>query len=63
MPTGFTEELVDVGGSKIQLLRGGAGEPVLLLHGAGGSTGWLRYVQSLARRYTVYLPSHPGYGK
>ena len=63
MPTGFTEEFVDVGGSKIQLLRGGAGEPVLLLHGAGGSTGWLRYVQSLARRYTVYLPSHPGYGK
>ena len=63
MATGYTEEFVDVGGSTVQLLKGGAGEPLLLLHGAGGSTGWLHYVQSLARNYTIYYPSHPGYGK
>ena len=63
MATAFTEEMVDVGGAKIQVLKGGSGEPLVLLHGAGGSSGWLNYVQALSEKYTVYLPSHPGYGK
>lgn len=63
MASNFTEEFVDVGGSKLQLLKGGSGDPLLLLHGAGGSRGWLRYAQNLADRFTVYLPSHPGFGK
>jgi pimeloyl-ACP methyl ester carboxylesterase len=58
----FTEELIDVGGAKLQLLKGGSGEPLLLLHGAGGNPGWIRYVQDLAEHYTVYFPSHPGFG-
>ncbi len=62
MTANFTEELVQVGGTKIQLFKGGAGDPLLLLHGAGGNRGWLRYVQSLAEQYTVYLPTHPGFG-
>ena len=63
MAVGFTEEFVDVGGSKVHLLKGGSGEPLVLLHGAGGNAGWLRYVQALAERFTIYLPSHPGYGQ
>ncbi len=63
MATAFTEEMVDVGGAKIQVLKGGSGDPLLLFHGAGGSSGWLNYVQALSEKYTVYLPSHPGYGK
>ena len=62
MTANFAEELVQVGGTKIQLFKGGAGEPLLLLHGPGGNRGWLRYVQSLADQYTVYLPTHPGFG-
>ena len=61
MAAGFTEEFVDVGGTKVHLLKGGSGEPLLLLHGSGGNEGWLRYVQALADRYTVYFPSHPGF--
>ena len=63
MATGYTEEFVNIGGSKVHVLKGGSGEPLLVLHGAGGNHGWLRYVQALAEKYTVYLPSHPGYGQ
>ncbi|PKB71860.1 MAG: hypothetical protein BZY87_03230 [SAR202 cluster bacterium Io17-Chloro-G6] len=59
----FTEETVDVGGTKVHTLKGGSGEPLLLLHGAGGNNGWLKSVDALAEKYTVYYPSHPGYGK
>jgi len=59
----FTEEMVDVGGSKVHTLKGGSGEPLLLLHGAGGNSGWLNFADALAEKYTVYYPSHPGYGQ
>lgn len=62
MPVAFKETAVAVGGNPIQLLVGGSGEPLLILHGAGGSEGPLHYAQALAERYTVYLPSHPGFG-
>ena len=62
MSSTFTEEFVQIGNSKLQLLKGGSGEPLLLLHGAGGNRGWLRYVQTLSELYTVYLPTHPGFG-
>ena len=63
MAADFTEEFVDVGGIGVHMLKGGSGDPLVLFHGSGGSSGWLRYVQELAGRYTVYLPSHPGFGK
>jgi pimeloyl-ACP methyl ester carboxylesterase len=59
----FTEEIVDVGGTKVHTLKGGSGEPLLVLHGAGGNNGWLKSIDALAEKYTVYYPSHPGYGK
>ena len=59
----FTEEMVDVGGTKVHTLKGGSGEPLLLLHGANGNNGWAKFVDALAEKYTVYYPSHPGYGK
>ena len=63
MAATFTEEFVEVAGSQIHLMKGGSGDPLLILHGAGGNPGWIRYVQELADHYTVYIPSHPGYGQ
>lgn len=62
MPVAFQETTVSVGGNPIHLQVGGSGEPLLVLHGAGGSEGPLHYAQALAERYTVYLPAHPGFG-
>ncbi len=41
----------------------GAGDPLLLLHGASGSwTHWLRNIPLLAVRYRVLAPDLPGFG-
>jgi pimeloyl-ACP methyl ester carboxylesterase len=59
----WTEEIVEVAGTRLQLVKGGAGEPLLVLHGEMGHPGWLRFHEALARRNTLYIPSHPGFGK
>jgi pimeloyl-ACP methyl ester carboxylesterase len=58
-----TEHTLEVAGIHLQLLKGGSGEALLVLHGAGGNPGWLPYHRELATQFTVYAPSHPGYGQ
>ena len=58
----WTEEIVEVGGAKLQLVKGGTGEPLLILHGEMGHPGWLGFHEALSQHYTLYIPSHPGYG-
>ena len=43
--------------------RGGTGQPLLFLHGAGGLPGWQPFLATLADRYDVIAPDHPGYGQ
>src|SRR5262245_40558781 len=57
------EETIAVGGIKVHTLVGGQGEPLLVLHGAGGNRGWRRWMAAVAERYTVYAPTHPGFGR
>jgi pimeloyl-ACP methyl ester carboxylesterase len=57
-----TEEFLQVGDTKVHLLRGGRGQPLIVLHGAGGGLGWLRFHELMARQFTVLAPVHPGFG-
>ncbi len=57
------EDTIAVGQTRIHMLIGGQGPPLLVLHGAGGNRGWRRWMAALAERYTVYAPTHPGFGR
>src|SRR6195256_5937692 len=59
----FTETFVEAAGLRIQLRRGGTGEPLLVLHGELGVPGWLQAYGLLAEHFTVYVPSLPGFGQ
>lgn len=63
MAATWTEEVVEVAGQSLHLVKGGSGEPLLILHGEMGHAGWLRYHEALAQQYAVTLPVHPGFGK
>lgn len=56
-------ETLSVGGAELELLRGGIGPPLLLLHGCYGWWGWEEVHERLAERYEVLAPSHPGFGR
>ncbi len=57
----WTAEDVKLSGVTLRLRKGGAGDPLLLLHHDVGSLDHLPFYDALAQRFTVYLPSHPGY--
>jgi pimeloyl-ACP methyl ester carboxylesterase len=59
----WTEEMLEVAGVTLELVKGGTGEALLLLHDELGHPGWLRYHAALAQHYTLHIPSHPGFGK
>ncbi len=61
--TSVVEEFVEVGGSKLHLLKGGDGPPLLFLHSIEGNLGWLPWIEEVSKSATVYAPTHPGYGR
>ena len=58
----FVLKNINVCNTEIELLTGGSGDPLLILHGTDGSLGWLNYAKELSKHFTVYIPSHPGFG-
>ena len=60
---GFVIERVAVSGGTIRLRRGGAGPPLLLLHGNPQTHAmWHAVAPALAQRFTVVCPDLRGYG-
>lgn len=62
MAVSHNDAMVEVASAKVHLLKGGQGQALLILHDDVGNPGWLHFHEELARRFTVYLPAHPGYG-
>jgi pimeloyl-ACP methyl ester carboxylesterase len=61
---GFLQQakFVEIQGLKLELVVKGDGPPLLFLHGMDGVEGCSRIIDLLARDFTVYAPSHPGFG-
>src|SRR5262249_41937428 len=55
------ERALRVHGRHVQLFEGGAGRPLLYLHGAG-TFWWMPVHDLLARERRIVLPVHPGFG-
>jgi pimeloyl-ACP methyl ester carboxylesterase len=54
--------MLELRGTRIRVLRGGDGPPLIFLHGASGHTGWLPFLEQLSLRFDVIVPEHPGFG-
>src|SRR5215813_13327598 len=59
---GHTTSTIGVKGCNIALMRGGAGQQLMILHGASGAGAWLPFMRSLADQFDVIVPEHPGFG-
>jgi pimeloyl-ACP methyl ester carboxylesterase len=57
-------ETIDLAGRATVVMSGGEGPPFVYLHSSvGESVRWLPFYQAWARNFTVYVPTHPGFGK
>ena len=64
MLEGFATRRIETGEASIHLAIGGAGPPLLLLHGYPQThVCWHRVAPRLARRFTVVCPDLRGYGE
>lgn len=60
---GFERTRIETGGADINLVYGGEGPPVLLLHGYPQTHAmWHRVASTLADRFTLVVPDLRGYG-
>ena len=61
---GGQPETIDIAGKSIVMMHAGEGEPFVYLHSAlGESMMWLPFFQSFAKKFRVYVPTHPGFGR
>src|SRR5262252_4703852 len=62
-PPGFKNEKVQTSGATINVVTGGTGPGLLLLHGAPLShISWRLVAPELAKAYTLVMPDLRGYG-
>jgi haloacetate dehalogenase len=60
---GFTHQRITTPDAEIDVLMGGHGKPLLLLHGfPQNHVTWHRVAPELAQHFTVVVPDLPGYG-
>jgi pimeloyl-ACP methyl ester carboxylesterase len=57
------ESVITCGGNEIVVLRGGSGDPVLVLHDELGWAGWTSWCDELAGTRELLVPLQPGFGR
>src|SRR5438270_3633194 len=61
---GGEAETIDLRGHPTVIMHGGDGPPFVYLHSTlGESLRWLPPYQAWVKHFTVYAPTHPGFGK
>jgi pimeloyl-ACP methyl ester carboxylesterase len=50
-------------GTRVRVLEGGSGAPLVYFHGAGGLLADNPFLDRLAQRHAVFAPEWPGYGE
>lgn len=58
----LTTKIIDVKGRDTEVFEGGAGEPLVFLHG-GTMVGGTAFLDAITERVHVYAPLFPGYGR
>jgi len=58
----WTEETTEIGGVDLHVVKGGNGDPLLILHDEMGQTTPLQYAEELAQDFSLHMPAHPGFG-
>ena len=58
-----TQEFVQAADVSVEIQKAGKGPPLLVLHNEFGVPGWLNAYDELAKQFTVYVPSLPGFGQ
>ena len=58
----FVTQTVEINGCKLSYARGGKGMPLIYLHGTDGLAEWPAILDTLAERFDVIAPDHPGFG-
>jgi pimeloyl-ACP methyl ester carboxylesterase len=58
----FDRHTIEVAGCKLSYARGGKGAPLVYLHGTDGLAEWPAILDTLAERFDVIVPDHPGFG-
>ena len=59
---GGSETVREVAGVQLELVQGGQGAPLLVLHDYEYYNAWQPFLDQLAAQYQVIVPSHPGFG-
>jgi pimeloyl-ACP methyl ester carboxylesterase len=59
----WTEEVTQVAGTNLAIIKGGTGKPLLVLHEELGHPGWLSWHAALAKDHTLLIPIQPALGK
>ena len=59
----FSQSFIDIDAARLNLRRGGSGEPLLYLHGSNGVPAVAPFMEKLAARFDVLVPEHPGFGE